>query len=92
MGRLPKILGPEVCARLQREAEIGDFVKLRERALYVHIDEQGVTTPASTITRERAREVLLLSLECADDILVGQTNSSYKAGERFEALIAEIAI
>jgi AbiV family abortive infection protein len=91
MGRLPNLLGPEVCVRLRQEAETGDFVKLRERALYVNFGEHGVHAPASTITREHAREILLLALECADDILVGWTNASYQLGDRFEHWIAEFS-
>src|SRR5689334_5256450 len=37
MGRLPKLLGEETCARLADEAHSGGFVDLRERALYVHV-------------------------------------------------------
>ena len=91
MGRLPELLGLDTCARLQKEAEVGGLVELRERALYVHADERGVTTPASTITGQRAREILLLALECADDILVGWAESSFELGNRFEVWIGELA-
>ena len=68
MGRLPKLLGAEQCARLQSEADAGDFlVSLRERALYIHVDEDGVSTPATAISEVCARELLLLALEVADD-------------------------
>ena len=89
MGRLPRILGPETCARLQQEAEVGGLVELRERALYVHADAEGVTTPASTITQARAREILLLALECADDVIAGWTAASFELGRHFEAWIEE---
>ncbi|MDP1747879.1 MAG: AbiV family abortive infection protein, partial [Reyranella sp.] len=49
MGRLPKILGDDVCARLQREAEDGVLNRLREQSLYIHVDHTGVTTPATAI-------------------------------------------
>ena len=89
MGRLPKTLGAAVCAKLQAEAESGGLVALRERALYVHEEKDGVTTPAHAISRERGREILLLALECADDVLVGVTNATYALGEGFEKLISQ---
>ena len=74
MGRLPSILGEEVCARLQSEAESGAFIQLRGKALYVHARADGIMSPLGTITKPRAIEILLLALECADDIIVGSTN------------------
>jgi AbiV family abortive infection protein len=91
MGRLPDLLGTEVCVRLREEAETGGLVKLRELALYVNFDKRGMSTPKSTISRDRAREILLLALECADDILVGWTDASYRVREIFEKWIAEFA-
>jgi AbiV family abortive infection protein len=90
-GRLPRILGNEVCARLQREAENGELNKLREQALYVHLDHTGVTTPATAVDATRAREILLLALETADDVLVGWTNASMVLGERFDAAIERLS-
>jgi AbiV family abortive infection protein len=91
MGRLPRLLGDEACARLQREAETGIFVNARERALYVHASAEGLTSPAIVISKQRAREVLLLSLETADDILVGYTNRSFEIGNKLEAMISKVA-
>lgn len=91
MGRLPSILGEEACVRLRSEAEGGGFAQLREAALYVHADKSGLRSPASEISKQRSRELSLLALESADDILVGGTNHSYVLGERFEALIAELS-
>jgi AbiV family abortive infection protein len=88
MGRLPSMLGAEVCTRLQSEAESGGFIELREKALYVHADAAGISTPQDAITKTRAKEILLLSLECADDNLVGYTNNSFGFGKSFEAWIA----
>jgi AbiV family abortive infection protein len=83
MGRLPEILGKDVCARLAAEAESGDFAELRERALYAYADKDGISTPATAITSQRAREMFLLACECADDILVGYTEESMVLGKRF---------
>jgi len=41
--------------------------------------------------RARAREIVLLALESADDILVGLTNDSYQLGESVEAFIAQVS-
>ncbi len=89
MGRLPALLGEDRCHRLRLEAETGELVRLCERALYVNVDTHGVTTPAVAIREGRAREVLLLALEVADDVLVGWTNQSYSLGEHFEAWLNE---
>ncbi|WP_159080036.1 AbiV family abortive infection protein [Methyloceanibacter sp. wino2] len=91
MGRLPDLLGAENCARLQRDANTGQLVRLRERALYAHIDETGVSTPAMAISESQARELLPLATEVADDVLVGWTNQSYVLGESFERLFSELA-
>lgn len=92
MGRLPNVLGPEVCARLARQAESGGFTKLRESSLYVNFDEQGVHVPEATMTRSQAREILLLALECADDILVGWTNASFRLRERLDPWFTELSL
>jgi AbiV family abortive infection protein len=90
MGRLPSMLGAEVCTRLQSEAERGGFIGLREKALYIHAKADGISTPQDAITKTRAKEILLLSLECADDILVGYTNNSFGLGKSFEEWIAVV--
>jgi AbiV family abortive infection protein len=91
MGRLPKILGPETCARLQQEATDGSINRLRETAIYVSCSSEGnVSTPAMKVDRARAREILLLALESADDILVGWTNASFRLGESVEAFVAQV--
>lgn len=91
MGRLPGILGDEVCQRLIEEAMTGKLKELREIALYVHADDHGVRSPATEVSKERAREILLVALESADDVLVGYTGRSVKLGNRFEELIKDIA-
>ncbi len=90
MGRLPGILGDETCQRLKGEVSKGAFNRLREVALYVHADEGGVRAPKTEVSKDRCREMLLLALESADDILVGYTDHSYELGTRFEALMIEL--
>ena len=90
VGRLPDILGAEACDRLHQEAIDGDLYRLRETALYIQADETGVHAPATEISAERAREIILLALKSADDILVGYTNYSYELGKTFELLIGRM--
>jgi AbiV family abortive infection protein len=92
MGRLPKILGAETCVRLQQEARDGSINRLRETAIYVSCSADGkISTPAMAVDRTRAREIVLLALESADDILVGLTNDSYQLGKSVEAFIAQVS-
>ena len=89
MGCLPNILGAEVCKRLQREAIDGSINRLRETAIYLNCSAGGeISTPTMVIDKTIAREIVLLALESADDILVGLTSESYKLGQSIEALIA----
>jgi AbiV family abortive infection protein len=92
MGRLPKSLGAETCARLKGEATDGTINRLRETAIYASCSADGeVSTPATAVDRTRAREIVLLALESADDILVGWTSDSYDLTEPFEALMARVS-
>jgi AbiV family abortive infection protein len=92
MGRLPKILGAETCTRLQQEATDGTINRLRETAIYASCSAEGkISTPTTAVDRTRAREIILLALESADDILVGWTSDSYNLTEPFEALIARVS-
>lgn len=91
MSDLPKILGEDACNRLRDEAGNGELARLRERAIYTHADPSGVSAPRTVISLERAREILLLALEAADDVLVGYTNHSFALGERFRAWFTQVA-
>jgi AbiV family abortive infection protein len=75
MGRLPKLLGPERCEALHAQADAGQLVALREASLYVDA-EDGELTPKEVVGSERAREILLVAIEAADDAPVGYTNQS----------------
>jgi AbiV family abortive infection protein len=91
MGRLPNLLGGERCARLQKEAEEGSLVELREQALYAHFEGRRVMTPAAAISQTRAREILLLALEAATDVLVGWTSETDRIYEPCVAMIEEFS-
>jgi AbiV family abortive infection protein len=92
MGRLRKILSADTCERLQQEATDGSINRLRETAIYLSCSADGkISTPAMALDRTRAREIVLLALESADDILVGSTNESNQLGESIEAFIAQVS-
>jgi len=92
MGRLPKLLGPERCEALHAEADAGQFVPLREASLYVDVQEGELVTPKEAITPVRAREMLLLAIEAADDALVGFTNESMNVwSPALDAMFEKIA-
>lgn len=90
MGKLREILGIEACKRLQTEAQSGALMQLREAALYSSLDEVETTIPAEVIWPERAREILLLALEVADDVLVGYNSETFIMGEQLSLWIAEL--
>lgn len=76
MGRLPRILGDERCEILHKEADAGELVSLRESSLYADIVEGELVVPNEIIRKPRAREILLVAIEAADDALVGCSNHS----------------
>jgi AbiV family abortive infection protein len=89
-SRLSDALGAETCKRLEAEAKAG-FAATREACLYMQRKNGAFVTPGTAIGKARARELLLLAIEAADDALVGFTNHSYRTGERFDELFARIA-
>lgn len=72
-NRLKDSLGEERCQQLLDEAAKGKFIKLREDSLYFHNENGQFITPGESITKLKAREMILLALEAADDRLVGYT-------------------
>jgi AbiV family abortive infection protein len=74
--RLEEALGAERCAQLLEEAVNGDFRLLRENSLYFRNLNGQFVTPTDSISKSKAREVLLLAIEAGDDRLVGYTEHS----------------
>ena len=72
--RLQEALGPDACARLQRQAETDSFVGTREASLYCARSEGRFVTPRTAIEAARAWELLLLAIETLNDNLVGYTS------------------
>jgi len=91
MGRLPELLGADAVARLRALPATGELRTLRERALYARFDGGKVQTPRDAVGHAKAREIVLLALECADDILAGYSEASHALGQRFEAWMDAIA-
>jgi hypothetical protein len=92
MGRLPKLLGPERCEALHAEADAGELVPLREASLYVDVKDGVLMTPKDVVGADRAREILLLAVEAADDALVGSTNHSMEVwSPAFDAMFERLA-
>jgi AbiV family abortive infection protein len=89
-SRLTKALGAEVCQRLEAEARAG-FVATREACLYMERKDGAFITPAMAIGKIRARELVLLAIEAADDALVGYSNHSYASSEALARLFGRIA-
>jgi AbiV family abortive infection protein len=91
MGRLREILGEDVCKRLQADAQRGEFIRLREAALYSMLGADETMTPDELVSPEKAREMLLLALEVADDVLVGYSSETFVMGEQLLTWFDELA-
>ena len=89
-SRLTDALGADTCRRLETEAKTG-FAATREACLYMDRKDGAFTTPAKAVGMTRARELLLLAIEAADDALVGYTNHSYRSGETFDQLFGRVS-
>ena len=88
--RLVTTLGEDRCAELKSDAETGKLIALREASLYVEYGAADIVTPKQAVAAGKARDILLLALEAADDILVGWTDASYRLGDRIDPLFEEI--
>lgn len=91
MGRrLEKAIGKSRCEALITEVAHGSLRDLREEALYFHSSTGKFVTPKDAITRERAREVLLLAIEAADDRLVGYTGHTGIIEHRLDQIFKSV--
>ena len=85
-GRLNKALGDARLRELMQMAQSGEFVGLRESALYFKQVEESLVTPNIAITLELSRQLLLLAIEAFDDALVGYTNRTFELGRYTDEL------
>ena len=92
MGRrLSEAIGSEQVAELMRQARAGELVSLRERCLYFSRTGNEFLTPSDFLNPERARQLLLFSIEAFDDALIGYTNYSMTLSKRTDELFANVA-
>ncbi|MCQ8119914.1 AbiV family abortive infection protein [Methylomonas rosea] len=89
--RLEDAIGKERCQQLLEEAADGKFSKLREDSLYFRSEHNQFATPGESITRQKAREMILLAIETADDRLVGYTGHTGLIEKRMDALFEAVA-
>jgi len=89
--RLIEAIGRDRCLAIKAEVEGGGLTALREAGLYVAFDGGKIVSPSEAISKGRAREILLVALEAADDILVGSTNASYEWTAPLESLFKTVS-
>lgn len=89
--RLEAALGMERCSDLLKEATHGDFRNLRESSLYFTNDEDQFITPANVVSKDRARELILLALETTDDRLVGYTGHTVVIENRIDEIFSAVS-
>ena len=89
--RLEVALGKERCSELLKEAAHGNFRNLRESALYFENINGQFVTPSNVISRGRARELLLLALETADDRLIGYTGHTGVIEKRMNEIFSAVS-
>lgn len=90
-GRLLAAIGEERMQKVVAEVHAGEFVKLREAALYVAQAAGGLVAPSTTVSPQTAREVLLLAIEAFDDGLVGFTSRSVELSQATNILFSKWA-
>ena len=89
--RLHDALGPDRVKVLMVQVRTGELVGLRECCIYFDRPDGQLQVPTDLVSRERARELLLFSIEAFDDALVGYTNHSIELSYRTDELFAKVA-
>jgi AbiV family abortive infection protein len=90
-SRLPAAIGEARLKVLIEMAHSGQFVHLREKALYIAQPGAELQVPLKVISREKAIGLLLLAVESFDDSLVGFTNYSMEASLKTDAIFEQWA-
>jgi len=72
--RIEDALGKERCEKLLSEVTEGSLRELRESSLYFQNIDGEFITPNDIVNKSKSKETLLLSIEAADDRLIGYTN------------------
>ncbi len=91
MGRrLEDAIGKERCQEVVSEVAHGSLRDLREGALYFQKSTGKFLTPKDLIPREKAREVILLAIEAADDRLIGYTGHTGIIEQRLDQIFEAV--
>ena len=90
-GRLSQAIGEHSVTELLRQLADGDFITLREGALYFEATPGAIHNPLQSMTPDQSRYILLLAVEIFDDALVGYTNHSMQLGSETDAIFARWA-
>jgi AbiV family abortive infection protein len=85
-SRLQKAVGESRMRELVALSHAGDFVDLRESALYIEQSENGLKVPRNAVSFSTARELLLLAVEAFDDALVGMSGQTYVLSEKTDEI------
>ena len=87
--RLENALGKERCNQLLTQVAEGMLKELRETSLYFQNIEGKFVTPSELIDKDKAKEILLLAIEAADDRLIGYTGHTAVIEVRLNELFEE---
>jgi hypothetical protein len=88
--RLEGALGKERCDQLLIQVAEGMLKELRETSLYFQNINTQFVTPIELIDKDKAKEILLLAIEAADDRLIGYTGHTRVIELRLNELFEEI--
>ena len=90
-SRLTQAIGEQRVSELLEQLASGEFISLRESALYFEASGGKIRSPRQIYTWEQGREILLLAIEIFDDALVGYTNHSMQLGKGTDAIFSQWA-
>ncbi len=87
--RLEDALGKERCDQLLAQVAEGLLKELRENSLYFQNVDGQFITPRELVDKGKAKEILLLAIEAADDRLIGYTGHTGIIEVRLNKLFEE---
>ena len=88
--RLPKAIGEARVRELLNMAESGELIQLREASLYTDVVDDRFVTPSERVSKDLARDILLLALEVWDDRLVGLTDHTYEIDKEMRIYFRDV--
>ena len=89
--RLNEAIGEKKLQELLKLAKNGNFVALRENALYFQRENNKFVTPKNKISKSKSRSLLLFAIEAFDDAIVGYTNHSLKISCHTDEMFNKVA-